>query len=185
MYVSAHHYTARSPVQMHAALLERSVQYSLQSIQNLTYRLRKKFTSNDIQVCSQLVSGCLHQSGMDPSKGFYFGSQTVPGQSLGNGSRDSPLLVGVASMALLSLLQHLRTVGVLCIDFTSSLNNRAYPLIVVGITDADHSYHPVEFFAVSDEETGTYKSALCALPSIADDACGIDSPSCCNCPFAW
>lgn len=159
---------------MHAALLEREIACTLRSIQNLTFRLRRKLFTNDIDICNAFVKANLYHATIHRQKPFFFGSQTMIGQSLGSSDIGDPLIVGITSMEIILTLRHLSTVGIFCIDSTYSLNNRGFPIVVIGVTDADHSYHPVAFFAVSDEETETYRAVLRALVSIADVHAGIE-----------
>ena len=98
----------------------------------------------------------------------------MAGRTLGNGSDNDPLVVGISTIKTLRHLQHLGTVGVLCLDATYSLNGKDFPVIIYGVADAAHSFHPVAFFVVSDESAETYKKTMAALASAAFLATGIE-----------
>lgn len=164
----------KPPVILHADLLAAGHSCNLKQVQNFVYQERLRQWSDDVPVCSRIVQASTFFPSIEPSAPFFFGQGTMPGQLLGEGTEEDPLMVGVTTVKTLNLLRHLNTVGVLCLDATYALNGKELPVIVYGVTDLMHSFHPVAFFLVSEETEQIFQATMSGLTAIAFVAAGIE-----------
>ncbi|GMF51077.1 unnamed protein product [Phytophthora fragariaefolia] len=79
---------------------------------------------------------------------------------VGDGSDESPFIVGRSTKGLMVRLAVPPEHFVLHIDATYKLNRLDYPVIVVGVSDRPHGFHLVAFFVVSQEVEDIYTAAL-------------------------
>ena len=164
----------KPPVVLHAELLAAGHNCNLKQVQNFVYQERKRRWSDDVVECSRIVQASTFFPSIGPSTPFFFGPATMPGHLLGIGSPEDPLMIGITTVKTLKHLRHLNTVGVLCLDATYALNGKEFPIIIYGVTDLMHSFHPVAFFLVSDETEIMYHATMSALTAIAFVAAGIE-----------
>lgn len=165
------HWKDKSPVRMHAHLQGAC---SLRSIQNMVYRLRRKMWTNDVGRCTEIVrSQCYHRE-LDGSTPFFFGPQTLPDRLLGIGTKRDPLMLGIATKTTLELLRGVSSSGILCVDATYCLNNRAFPVVIYGVADSEHAFRLAAMFVISRETATMYQNTMSALTSLTNVAFGFE-----------
>ena len=169
-YVNAH-WKDKSPVRMHAHLQGAC---SLKTIQNMVYRLRRRMWTDDVGRCTAIVRANVFDHSLDASTPFFFGPQTLADRLLGVGSKQDPLMLGIATRTTLELLWNVESSGVLCIDATYCLNNRAFPVIIYGVADSEHAFRMAAIFVVSTETAAMYRSSMAALTAITNVALGFE-----------
>ena len=140
----------------------------------MVYRLRRRMWTNDVGRCTAIVRANCFNRDLDVSTPFFFGPQTLPDRLLGIGSREDPLMIGIATKTTLELLRGVASDGILCIDSTYCLNNRAFPVIIYGVADSDHAFRLAAMFVVSLETAAMYQHTMSALTSITNVAFGFD-----------
>ncbi|OWY95557.1 hypothetical protein PHMEG_00034409, partial [Phytophthora megakarya] len=124
--------------------------------------------SDDYDDILEQISQMAYEPGMSDTNPFSFGWQrdSHGKPDVGNGSDEHPFLVGLTTKRLLRNAARDPASFVFHMDATFKLNQVGYPVIVCGILDKCHSFHPVALFITSQRLTELYIKALRALRKI-------------------
>ena len=82
----------------------------------------------------------------------------ILGSHVGNGSNKEPIYIVISTVSLLEnlLRQAKDEEEYFCVDATYKLNDKKYPLLVLGTQDRSHKFHLVAFCVSSQEDEGAY-----------------------------
>ena len=143
-----------------------SVSITLKQMQNMVYRIRRQTTTNVRMEVEQIAQEHLFSSiGHDFDKAFVFGIHGTAALNLGNGSDENPFFIGFTSLRLFHRLGSYQGRLVVHLDATYKLNDRGYPLLVMGFSDTAKKFHLISL-AVSSHETASAYTHLCSKTSL-------------------
>ena len=88
---------------------------------------------------------------------------------LGDGSDEHPFIVSMTSIALLSVIpiaMNSTLPSVLHMDCTYKVNDNEFPVLVIGLTDAQQVFHLLSITVLSHKTAKFYTRALTALQAV-------------------
>mgnify|MGYP000917982143 CR=1 FL=1 len=92
---------------------------------------------------------------------YLYDKNNVGQLTLGDGSDRHPFVLGFTSKAILSVipvcvLNQNKLKSVFHMDSTFKCNDNEFPIFILGLTDAQHQFHPVSFNILSHHRASDY-----------------------------
>jgi MULE transposase domain len=148
---------------------------TLAQVQRASYHYRNSamMEAPTTEQVNALISQRRYFPDVDSSTGFVFGyKKNYEGNpDIGNGSDENPFLLGITSKSLLAKLQMCNE-HTLHVDATFKLNVYGYPVIVVGVSDRNRTFHVISFFITSQLKAVNYEESLGSLFDLYDSLIG-------------
>ncbi|EGZ12927.1 hypothetical protein PHYSODRAFT_316430 [Phytophthora sojae] len=140
---------------------------SLQTIQNfVNYYARTKLENHDhlkeLQLWIHARAFCGTEAKCEPFT-FSWEHDRAGKPVVGTGADTKPFLVGITTKVLIRRLTEPSANYILHLDATFKMTAKDFPVLVVGISDRNHSLHLVALFAISQRLQWIYEGTLSAI----------------------
>ena len=128
----------------------------------------KTVNSNSMKCVRDFIKSNEYDANVSENKMFIFNVKKNDKNKikLGDGKDNNHLNIMMSSKALLS---NLSREGMFHIDGTYKITKNGFPLMVFGITDMAHTFHPIAFCVTSHESEADFSEFFNGIIKVAED----------------